>query len=329
MHDHALQAKTQRKTWVDVLRALAIILVMYGHLADPGAVYYVFTSPVKIPLFFAISGYVFNARDGKVALFFQKILLSLVIPWLVLSLCQVVLVLPKGFAKVGQYVLEVLVGKQFWYMPCCILAEIILFFGMKFFKKQWQIVVFCLSLTAVGLALPNSSVLNLFKFRTALVAQSFLLIGYSFQRNEAYIDKLKSIWLFVGVVVYLLLGVASLWLFPGESLDVNTGSYYNLPLCAVLIALGCFLLFALFRKIAHFPQFLQQLGCNTLVFYLFHSNVALVLAVLGIVLPRTWWGGIGKVLLACVGCFVIAFILNRFLPEAVGKKRTGKRPVKS
>jgi len=329
MQDHAAQAKVQRKPWVDVLRALAIFLVMYGHLADPGTGYYVFTSPIKIPLFFAISGYVFNARNGDTSAFFKKLLLSLVIPWLALGLCQVVLVLPKGFTKAGQYVLEVAVGKQFWYMPCCILAEIILFFGLKFLKKQWQIVAFCLTLTVVGIVLPNISALDLFKFRTALVAQSFLLIGYSFRRNEEYVNKIKTGWLLIGIAAYILLGTFSLWCFPGQSLDVNTGSYYNLPLCAVMIALGCFLLFAMFRRIPRFPKMLQMLGCNTLVFYLFHSNVVLVLAVLGVVLPTTWWGGIVNVLLACVGCTVIAFILNRFIPEMVGKKRTGKHPAKS
>ena len=53
-----------RKGWVDALRGLAILLVMYGHCVDNMVGYFVFTSPVKMPLFFAITGYVFKLNEG-------------------------------------------------------------------------------------------------------------------------------------------------------------------------------------------------------------------------------------------------------------------------
>ena len=53
-------AGTKRKEWVDALRALAMFLVIYGHLVQGWTPYFVFTSPVKICMFFAISGYVFK-----------------------------------------------------------------------------------------------------------------------------------------------------------------------------------------------------------------------------------------------------------------------------
>ena len=53
-----------RKDWIDALRALAIILVVLGHQLRGVAEYFIFTSPIKMPLFFAISGYLFKARNG-------------------------------------------------------------------------------------------------------------------------------------------------------------------------------------------------------------------------------------------------------------------------
>ena len=116
----------------------------------------------------------------------------------------------------------------------------------------------------------------------------------------------------------------SLQIFPEQSLDVNTNSYYNLPICAAMILLGCFLLFALLRKMPWHPVTLTALGRNTLVFYVFHTIVYTVFLKLGIVFPATWWGGIVGVLAVCGGCTVIAAVLNRILPEAVGKKRNSK-----
>ena len=58
-----------RLAWIDVLRALAIILVVFGHQVGGEIVFFLFTSPVKMPLFFAISGYVFSMRGGNDVLF--------------------------------------------------------------------------------------------------------------------------------------------------------------------------------------------------------------------------------------------------------------------
>ena len=55
---------TKRKGWVDALRGMAIILVVYGHSAKGFSEYFLFTSPIKMPLFFAISGYVFNLTES-------------------------------------------------------------------------------------------------------------------------------------------------------------------------------------------------------------------------------------------------------------------------
>ena len=40
-----------RKEWIDALRALAIVLVVLGHQLRGVAEYFIFTSPIKMPLF--------------------------------------------------------------------------------------------------------------------------------------------------------------------------------------------------------------------------------------------------------------------------------------
>lgn len=123
------QAKV-RKEWIDVLRALAVIFVIYGHQLEKGDhtfIYYVFTSPVKIPLFLAISGYLFREND-EFKDFCAKIIRGLVVPWLILSLTPVLLSsIIKGGAGLKSSVISVLSGASVWYMPCCIISEFVFY----------------------------------------------------------------------------------------------------------------------------------------------------------------------------------------------------------
>ena len=74
--------KKIRLEWIDVLRALAILLVVYGHRITylkndvDGFWFYeaysVFLNPIKMPLFFALSGYLFRIRQGGDIAFFKK-----------------------------------------------------------------------------------------------------------------------------------------------------------------------------------------------------------------------------------------------------------------
>lgn len=52
----------KRKIWVDLLRGFAMLLVIMGHIAKTESIFFLLTSPFKMPLFFAITGYVFNDR---------------------------------------------------------------------------------------------------------------------------------------------------------------------------------------------------------------------------------------------------------------------------
>ena len=55
----------KRIDWLDALKAIALIFVVFGHILLEGSEYFVVTSPVKIPLFFAVSGYLFSIKKGE------------------------------------------------------------------------------------------------------------------------------------------------------------------------------------------------------------------------------------------------------------------------
>ena len=121
----------KRLAWVDYLRAVAMLLVVYGHQVPYLNEYFVFTSPVKLPLFFAISAFVFN-EDTDLKTFVRKLFRQIIVPWLVLTIAPRLLLIPlHGFSWFGQQVGNILSGKAYWYMPCLIIAELLWFFILK------------------------------------------------------------------------------------------------------------------------------------------------------------------------------------------------------
>lgn len=326
MSKRTVQTLTQRKDWLDVLRALAMLFVIFGHFYRESATYFIFTSPIKIPLFFAVSGYLFHDSNGDMKAFFARLFKRLVIPWLVLSVTSVVIYLPfRGWGYLGNAIANILIGENVWYMPCCIIAEILFMFSKRFTKNMYQLSAASVILTASGYILSVYGLLEICKINTALICQSFLLLGHLIRKHEHKLQELK-LWVPLGGVAgYMLLAIVSMLLFPGKALDVNNNIYYNIPMCIALITLGCITLFALAPKIKWYPRSLVFIGQNTLVLYIFHpigrAIVELVLQKLQITLPDTWYTALGMTAVVCVGCGLGAALLNWLLPEAVGKKR--------
>lgn len=80
MNEQALNISTGRKYWIDVLRALGIILVVLGHVSkEPNTVIFIYA--FHMPLFFLLSGFLFNRHryDLRTFIIVSKIAATLCI----------------------------------------------------------------------------------------------------------------------------------------------------------------------------------------------------------------------------------------------------------
>lgn len=93
-----------RKYWCDMLRALAILFVVGTHAMPAGTmakiVYNQFVGSIMIPLFFAISGYIFPGNDCSWKRFCLSLLKKIIVPTIFLSFVWINL-LKIPFAGVG------------------------------------------------------------------------------------------------------------------------------------------------------------------------------------------------------------------------------------
>lgn len=321
-----------RKGWVDALRAVAILLVIYGHCIEKASPYFVFTSPFKMPLFFAISGYVFrfsNGNDDGWWLFIKQLFRKVFIPWMILGMLPAVAMIPfKGFCNVLKTFLNLLSGESLWFMPCFFIGEIVWYIVLRGCKKPLWITIAAFICFAVGLLLYQAGWMNYAMFNRALAVQPFFLIGYLFQQYERQFVSIKWHWIIVALLCYIGLCFLSMFLFPGKTLDVHLNKYYNIPYCILLIFLSCFLLFTAASKCNFYSSVMSFVGQNTLVIYIWHGIAIGILikgmSLLGWSMPINWWTALIKVIWACIVCGGSAIVLNRFFPEAIGKKRNSK-----
>lgn len=311
-----------RKLWLDSLRGIAMILVVYGHLVRGWTDYFVFTSPVKMPLFFAISGYLFNPRGGNQLEFLKTIFYRLIIPWLVLGMFP--------FSHPLDRFLGLLSGELLWFMPCLVISEIVWFYVHKFCRYDVLIVISGLLISTCGVILSIFSPIRYAMFDTALVVQAYFVLGFLIRKYE---DLLSVKWpyntLFF-MIIYFLLCLLVLAIYPSECLDVHMNRYFNYPICALMIICGCTTLFVLFRKFNFAPQWLVFIGQNTLAIYILHSfafglyQIIIGRIGLDIILLPLPIQALFKTVFSCFVCCILAYVFNQYFPELVGKKRKKK-----
>lgn len=252
--------------WVDALRALAIFLVVYCHRVQPDS-FTVFINPIKMPLFFALSGYLFRIRPGGDIAFFKKTLTSLIIPWLFLGLIPLVISIPlKGFSHVLQSIVELFTGELLWFMPCFIIAHIIFYYVMKLTKNHLLLTLLSLIIISViGYTLKQKEILNTFMINVAMMAQFYFMIGNIYKRHET---KLNSHRLLLGVILltcYMIIGFIT---YPDGSTDIHNGKYMCVPISALMSIIGLLSLFLLSSCIKKYPKYILSVGKSTLVIYM-------------------------------------------------------------
>lgn len=321
-----------RKEWIDVLRALAIIFVIYGHVLNNeeyAYIYYVFTSPIKIPLFFAISGYLFKDNRGFKE-FFVRVFQGLIVPWLCLSIMPKLLIsIIKGWAYLHTSLVSILTGVSVWYMPCCIIAEFIFFLVIKYLKAERMIVLACVVITVAGILLINIGIADTIMVNRALSVQLFLCIGYLFKKHQNLFNDVKPWQMATGVVLFIGLGVLSVIIFPGKNIDVHRGNYYSIPICFIMIIIGCVLLFVVGKGVNLHNKTLSYIGKNTLICYIWASYPLLVYEFvskrLKLSISNIYLDACVKTVFILLCCCLVSIFINRFLPEIVGKKRINNR----
>jgi len=325
-----------RKLWLDASRGMAMILVVLIHILPKETagwpIYNALAAPVMIPLFFAVTGYVFKTCDGKQGTFFKGVFFKLIVPWFFLSLLPVRFLI--SFLKGPEYFLRYLYlfvsGNRLWYIPCCIVAEILHFYVRKFARTPVWVAAGSAALCAIGFWMIRMDIGNFGMANRAFIAQAFILVGYLYRVFENRFQRIGGGMLALCGGAYVLLSLLSLRLWTHVHVDVHLNAYGSFLYFMIQVLLGCLFVFAAAKKIKKLPGSLVFLGQNTYVCYALHGIIIARWDELFVrfcpALAYGWISSLAATLVSSCFCCVVAVLVNRYVPFVAGKRsRRGAR----
>lgn len=280
----------KRLTSVDVLRGIGILFVIAGHLG--------FVAPLKtylysfhMPLFFAISGFLFSAPKSLPGYLWKKTR-TLLLPYAVFGLLGAPLMLLRsgGTADVLLSYLKNLALTPFdglgdmgtlWFLPALFICEISFALLLRLFKNKSAALVAGAILAAAASVIPGlfGGFRLFFCLDTGLVGLGFFVCGILFRafRDRRGAPSESRPWR-VGLWALAFVASAALALVNGK-VNLRTADFGFVPLFWLCAILGFLVWFyaadalsrfagAFFRTVVRFLCFVGQ---NSLLYMVFHS----------------------------------------------------------
>ena len=314
----------ERKAWIDGLRGLAMLFVVYGHICNVVRPYSVFASPIKLPLFFAVTGFVFSFRSGNTKAFFKGLFQQLILPWLIFSVLYTIVKIAGGVA-VSEAVYEFVSGRIAWYIPCLIVSEIMLFFIGKWIRDVRMQFAVMFAVAAAGYFISRMPGELCSFIGRSMIAQFYILIGYVFRNLDQKIGKKRLFPALFGML-YAALGAYVLFGMEASIVDVRSNSYYDPLMFAVMVVCGCSFLFY-YARFVKTPGWLAFIGRHTLIIYLFHARILEILSPLVKMIPHSLRSNVLTGLpislaicaALCAVCGLCSVLIGKYIPVLAGK----------
>lgn len=314
----------QRVQWIDTIKGIGMLLVILGHFMNNNIflkTLYIF----HIPLFFIVSGYLFNCDKGIKDFLLSK-LRRLVLPYFSLgipiTIAQVIFWQEKFWID---GVIHYIVQRKYtamWFLACLIIVNILAFILLKISDKNWIILTLSLLLCLCGYIFTYilGREANLpWNINTACVACLYFMIGYVLKKTD-FISTVITYKKYVGIFVF------TIGIMLGEFVIYITGRrhdmFYNqYGIFGISIVAAVFCTIGLINLVNNnYIPILSYIGRNSMIYFAFHQTV--FKPIFGILFPswNLFYQMISMVLtLICIT--IISECINRtFLRYFIGKR---------
>lgn len=320
---------TVREQWIDVMRGLCMLCILFDHTelyyAHQNIVPYALYVPDALVCFFFLSGYLFykgetfNARKK-----FQSICRYLLLPYLLFSS---LMAFPKAFAhgenlSVDSFFLTILSGNASWFIPALILAECLFLLLLHFTHRLSVLFIFAFFGFFLAPYLQDLPCHFPWQLPNAVQALTFMIYGYVCRHfvpvcrryfKRAYLLLPLLPWLVVKCL--LLHGQVHILISP-----IRVGSYPFFFLTVVIAPLLFMSLTYLFRRF----RCVAWVGRHSLVLCFLSGAVPLLVSRIFQFLNMPYNGFYYRVVLVFVVILLVAFLtahlIHRFFPFLLGRK---------
>jgi acyltransferase len=273
----------RRLDWLDALRGLAIIFVVLGHTLNTPASLTTYVYTFHVPLFFFISGYLFNlARNNSFRGFLFKRFQRLIIPLFFFEFLAYILedvAFRSPFKRPENVIYELFNGitnKEFailnapvWFLFTLFLVEIVYYLPVKWIRDKRILIGVMALVPLVESTYPHYYTAYLpWYVSTALYGLLFYCAGNLFRDFEGVFFKQNYL-------VFTLLFFTNFFYARNKVtfLDLKLGNYFIYYLSAFSAVLAYFYLFRKSYEKGFSSRPLEYFGKNTLIILGIHHIV--------------------------------------------------------
>ena len=302
----------KRVDYLDYSKGIAIILVVLGHICSEGNIKtYIYS--FHMPLFFIISGYLFNYSNVKsFKEFINKKIKAYLIPYVTFSIINILgyyLLSGLSLIVLRNNLLETIkfcgIG-ALWFLPVLFIAETIFVF-CKFNNKKfiYSVLIFIgISGIALSIWVLTRSFIALILIRS-MISLIFITIGYSLFN---VIKNLNLKWYQIAIITLLNIALAII----NGYVDLWGIQFNNIVLYFINAILGSLNIIS--KKIN--SKLLSFWGRNTLIIMATHQLILTMFSKINIVNELNF---ITKLILVLVIEYPIIVLINNYAQFLLGK----------
>ena len=328
----------QRIDWVDTLKGIGIFLIVWGHYLENGWLRdYIFS--FHVPLFFFVSGYLFNhKKHSHFSVFFKKRFKSIIVPYLFFSFISLGYVILKG--SIGEIqgfsfpLYKPILGIFYsiganpwlihnialWFLTCLFIVEITYFYINKMTSKKTTLILLLLTFSIVGYIISIIPLIRLpWSIDIAFTAIVFYGVGHLYR---GHVD-IKRKYLFVPLFI-----LSFLFSNLNRGVDMNYLAYGNYFYFYISAFSGIFL-FIIISQLINKNFIFAFLGINSLIILGLHlhwlierSSADIIISLTNvsttIIATSIFWSFI-MTSIAIILIFPLIFIINKYIPFIIGK----------
>ena len=281
------QQGTIRIAWIDLCKALGIFLVVFAHV-DTTVVSSVYIFGFHMPLFFFLSGLVFNYEKYTLKTFLKSRINGLIIPYVFFYLITYLywLVIERNVRPLGMSWWQPLIGLLkgtghytahngiLWFLPCLFMVETFFYLICIICKNRLIQISLILILTIVGF---NIEIMLPWSINVALTSLQFFAIGYGLKRiivADSFSRKAPLVFYLSGLLYFSFQGICQ------NKIGLVTANYGNIGEfeSAAYLGISMFCSLSILLKNNKFlSKWGEQIGRNTIVIFGIHGPLLRIL----------------------------------------------------
>jgi len=265
-----------RVEWIDMAKGYGILCVILGHISFHSLSIWIYS--FHIPLFFFLSGYLFNENRPFIP-FLRKKIKTLLIPYIFFSFLYICF--DKNFV-ISFYSLKTICADfvlqqrytPLWFISCLFVANILFYFLLKIFHNIYYQILISLFVSILIVVCWHDKDYSMFwNADISIFVIPYMLIANYAKKYDLlnYIIKTnKYLFLSSFFVLNLVIGGIN-YMMSGEMIDLFNNTLGYLPLAYLEIVFGIF--FVIIISTLKKSIIIQYIGRNSLIIFALHLIV--------------------------------------------------------